>query len=109
MYKNKVILRKREVIPPLTYSMIPVNFFQNNASIINFTTNDMTSKFEFFLKNNINNLYLAEIMLTDWLQMLDEYCDERDTFYSDDFDFWPDCFINIIMNRRWMKPMKFLI
>ena len=38
----------------------------------------------------MNNLYLTKSMRTDWLHMLDEYWDEKDTPYSDDFDFWPD-------------------
>ena len=38
----------------------------------------------------MNNLYLTEIMQTDWLQMLDECWDEKDTPYPDDYDFWPD-------------------
>ena len=50
----------------------------------------MTSKFDFFLKNKINNLYLPESMQTDLLQMLDEYLDEKDTTYSYYFDLWPD-------------------
>ena len=29
-------------------------------------------------------------MQTDWLQILDEYWDEKDTPYSRDFYFWPD-------------------
>ena len=29
-------------------------------------------------------------MRTGWLQMLDDYCNERDTPYSDYYDFWPD-------------------
>ena len=57
-----------------------------NPPIINFTTDDMTSNFEFFTKNKINNIYLTEIMRTDWLHMLDEYWDESDAPYSDDFD-----------------------
>ena len=30
-------------------------------------------------------------MLIDWLHMLDEYWDEKDTTYSYDFDLLPDC------------------
>ena len=41
----------------------------------------MTSKFEFFSSNNINILYLTEIMQTYWLEMLDEYWDEKGTPY----------------------------
>ena len=35
----------------------------------------------------MNDIYLTESMQTDWLQMLDEYWDEKDTPYSDDIDF----------------------
>ena len=58
--------------------MIPVDFCQKNSSIINFTTDDMTSKFELFSENKINNLHQTEIIRTDWLQILDEYWDEKD-------------------------------
>ena len=63
---------------------------QKTASIINFTTDDMTSKFELFSNNKMNNQYLTEIMRTNWLQILDEYWDEKYTPYSYDSDFWPD-------------------
>ena len=88
MYRNKVIIRKIEVIPPINDSMIPVDFFQKK-SIINFTTDDMTSKFELFYKNKMNNTYITEIMRIDWLKILDEYWDKKDTLHSDGFDFWP--------------------
>ena len=74
MYKNKLILGKRKVIPPIPDSMIPVDYCQHNTSIIHFTNDDITSKFEFFSKNKNNNLYLTESMWIDWPQMLDEYC-----------------------------------
>ena len=38
----------------------------------------------------MNNIYLTEIMQTDWLQMLDDYWGEKYTYYSYDYDFWPD-------------------
>ena len=72
MYKNKIIIHKREVIPPITASIIPVNLCQNNPPTINFTTDEMTFKFELFSKNRINNIYLTEIMRTDWIDMLHE-------------------------------------
>ena len=37
-------------------------------------------------------------MRTDWLQMLDEYWDEKGTPYLDYFDFWPGFFLNIAIN-----------
>ena len=58
--------------------MIPVDFCQKNSSIVNFTTDDMTSKFELFSEKKINNLHQTEIIRTDWLQILDEYWDEKD-------------------------------
>ena len=37
----------------------------------------------------MNNLYLTEITRTYWIQMLDEYWDEKSTPYTDDQDLWP--------------------
>ena len=54
-----------------------MDFCQKNSPIINFTTYDMTSKFELFSNNKINHIYLTESMLTDWIQMLDEYWEKR--------------------------------
>ena len=78
MCNYKLILRKIEVGPPIPDSMIPVDCCQKYESIINFTTDDITYKFEFFSKNKMNNPYLTEIMQTDCLQMLDAYWDEKD-------------------------------
>ena len=58
MYNNKVILRKREVITPITDSMITL-YYKKKAPIINFTTGDMTSKFE-LLKTNYIQLKSCE-------------------------------------------------
>ena len=52
MYKNKIIIHKREVIPTITESMILVDFCKVFLPIINFTTDDMTSKFECFKEQN---------------------------------------------------------
>ena len=68
--KNKAILLKREVIIPIPDSMISVDFFQK-SSIINFIPDDITSGFELFSKKKMNNIYLTEIMITDWIHMLD--------------------------------------
>ena len=70
--------------------MIPLYRCQKNASIVNFTTDDMTSKSELFSKNKIYNLYLSESMRTYWLQVLDDSWDGKDASYSDDYCFWPD-------------------
>ena len=51
MYYDRVILSKIEVIPTIPDSIIPVDFFKR-TSIMNFTTDDMTSKFEFFKEQN---------------------------------------------------------
>ena len=58
---------------------------------MNFTTDDMTSKFGLFSENNMIAIYLTESMKTDWLQILDEQWEELDTPYSDYFGFWPEC------------------
>ena len=36
----------------------------------------------------MNNIYLTESIQTDWLHMFDKYWYERNTPYSDDFEFW---------------------
>ena len=64
MYKYKVLVHKREVIPYITDSMIPVDFRQKDNRIINFTTDDMTSKFELFSKKTIDVIYLNERIQT---------------------------------------------
>ena len=46
VYNDKALNRKREVIPPIPDFIIPIDFSQRNKHIINFTTDDMTSKFE---------------------------------------------------------------
>ena len=73
MYNYKILIYKREAITPITYSMIPVVFFQKNEPIINFTTDGMISKFEVFSKKKIGALFLTETMQTEWLQMLESY------------------------------------
>ena len=37
----------------------------------------MTSKFELFSNEKMNNIYPTESMQTDWLHILDEYWDEK--------------------------------
>ena len=69
MYKDKVTINKREVIPNSTDPMIPVDFCRKVIS--NFTSEVMISKFD-FSENKMNALYMTEIIRTDWLQMLDE-------------------------------------
>ena len=59
VYNDKLLIRKRESIPPIPDYMIPVDLFQKNKCVINFTNNDMRSKFEMFLKNNMDALYLT--------------------------------------------------
>ena len=62
MYNDKLILCKKEAIPPIPDYVIPEDCCKKNACIITFKTDDMTSKFEFFSKNKTNNLYLNESM-----------------------------------------------
>ena len=64
MYNTKVLISKREVIAPIIDYMMPVDFCQKNKLIINFTTNDMTSKFQLFSKKKTNALYLNEVIWT---------------------------------------------
>ena len=62
MYNDKVPIWKQEVIPPIPDSIIPVNCYQNNYHVINFTPDDMRSKFEAFSKKKMDALYLTESM-----------------------------------------------
>ena len=62
MYNDKVPIWKQEVIPTVPYSFIPVNFSRNNYHVINFTPDDMRSKFEAFSKKKMDALYLTESM-----------------------------------------------
>ena len=57
---------------------------------MNFTTDDMTSKFGFFSEKKMIDIYLTESMKTYWQQMLYEQWEEIDTPYSDGFGFWPE-------------------
>ena len=58
--------------------MIPVDLYKYNDHIINFTTDEMTSKFGAFSKNKMDALYLTESMITERLKSLDEYWNEVD-------------------------------
>ena len=78
--------------------MIPVYFSQKHLPIINFTTDNMTSKFELFSNNKINALYLNERMKTDWLNVLDKYWDERNRPYSGGFIYGLSGHFNITIN-----------
>ena len=98
MYNDKVTLCKREVIPHITYSMIPINSLKRKETIINVTTDNMTSKFELFSNNKINALYLNERMKTDWLNVLDKYWDERNRPYSGGFIYGLSGHFNITIN-----------
>ena len=52
-----------------------------NEPVIDFTTYDITSKFEAFPKNKMDALYLTERIQIEWMQTLDEYWDGVDTLY----------------------------
>ena len=62
MYNYKVLIWKIEAIPPINYSIIPVDLCQNNEPVINFTTDEIRSKFEVFSKYKMDELYITEIM-----------------------------------------------
>ena len=66
VYNDKVPIIKKELIPPIPEYMIPVDLCQKNKPVNDFTTYNMTSKFD-FSKNKMDALYLTEIMRTDWL------------------------------------------
>ena len=100
MYNNKVIIHKRGVITPIPDYMILVDFCQIFLPIIDFTTDDMITKFGLFLENKTNALYITEIIQTYWIHMLDEYLEEEDTAYSYDFNFCTNSCFNISMNYR---------
>ena len=70
MHNYKLIIRKQEVIPHIPDSMIPMDFCKK--TLIDFTTDDMTSNFEVFSKNKMDALYISEIIETDWMQTLYE-------------------------------------
>ena len=44
--------------------MIPMDLFQKNKPIINFTNYYIISKFELFSKGKMDSLYIIEIMQT---------------------------------------------
>ena len=46
MYNDSKIIEKLEVIPPITYSRIPVYFYQKNKDVVTFNTEDVVSKLE---------------------------------------------------------------
>ena len=45
-YNDSTIIEKLEVIPPITYSRIPVYFYQKNKDVVTFNTEDVVSKLE---------------------------------------------------------------
>ena len=64
MYNDEVLIHRLEAIPRIHGSMFLVDLCQNNESVVNFTTDDMTSKFEAFSNNNIDALYITSFMCT---------------------------------------------
>ena len=81
MHNDKALIRKQEFICDITYSTIPLDFFQRNKFIINFTTDDMVSKFEAFTNYKIYTFDLTEIMRTECLQVIDEYRDKENNSF----------------------------
>ena len=68
---TQLLIHKLEAIRPIPDSMIPVDFCQKNKPVVNFSTENMTPKFEVFSKNKMYALYLTEIIQIDWMQVLD--------------------------------------
>ena len=82
MYNDKCACSQKEVTTPPPDSIITEDFFQKNRYVINFTYDEIISKFEVFTKNTLDKLYQTKIKRTEWLQMLDEYWDEGYTSYQ---------------------------
>ena len=81
MYSDNILICKQYSISPNNYSIVLVDFCQNNQYIITFTTEYMVSKFEVFTNHKLDKFYITEIMRTECLQMIDEYRDEESTPY----------------------------
>ena len=47
----------------------------------------------------MNAIYLTESTQTYWIQVLDEYWEERDTTYSDCFELWPQWLFQYFNSR----------
>ena len=62
MCNNKLILSEREFIPRIYDSVIPYYYCQKNEFIVNFTTDDITSRFQLFSKIKIIHVYITESM-----------------------------------------------
>ena len=45
-------------------------------------------------------------MQIEWLQMLDEHWDEKDTSYSDDFYLWPDWLFQYHNELSWGEVIE---
>ena len=54
MQNDKLLIHKQEAIITNPEYMIPAYCCQNNQYVINFTNNDMISKFEAFTKNKLD-------------------------------------------------------
>ena len=85
MYNDNLLFCKQEVIPPLSYSLIKIVFFQKNHSVINLTSDDMISKFEVFGSHKLDAFYQTEIMITEYIQMLDVFWEEENKIYLGTF------------------------
>ena len=59
MYNDRALIFKQEVVIPVPGFMIHVDLFQGNEHVINFITDEMTSKFELFSKKKMDSLYLT--------------------------------------------------
>ena len=54
MYNHDVFIRKLEVIYPVPYYIIPVDCYQTNQYLNNFTSDDMIFKFEAFKNHKLD-------------------------------------------------------
>ena len=85
--------------------MDPVDCCQKNKYVINFTLHYMVSKFEVFVNNIMDKVYLTEITGIERLQVIYKQWDRGDTTYS--FFFHYGCFI-IVINFQYVQILKVL-
>ena len=91
MYNDNTIIRKWEVINPITDAMIPVDFCQNSKYETNFTTDDMVSKSEAFSNHKLDIFDLTESSRPEWIQVIDKYWYGEITSYYSYFDLFTQC------------------
>ena len=62
MYNYSVLIHKQEFVPTMPYFIILTDCCDKNQCVINFTSDDMISKFEVFTNNKLDIFCLTEIM-----------------------------------------------